>query len=74
MHHHELKLDSNKANLTAEGHRLDNFPIASMPWHPCTDLCFFQLNINYEVTISPENGSASMIFTLREPENGYASV
>jgi len=28
----------------------------------------------YEVTISPENGSASVIFTLREPENCYASV
>jgi len=28
----------------------------------------------YEVTISLENGSASVIFTLREPENGYASV
>jgi len=27
-----------------------------------------------EVTISPENGSASVIFTLREPENGYRSV
>jgi len=47
MHHHELKLDSNKANLTAEGHRLDNLPVPSMPWRPSTDLCFFQLNINY---------------------------
>jgi len=26
------------------------------------------------VTISLENGSASVIFTLREPENSYASV
>jgi len=42
MHHHELKLDSNKANLTAEGHRLDNLPVPSMPWRPCTDLYFFQ--------------------------------
>ena len=47
MHHHELKLDSNKDNLTAERHRLDNLPVPSMPWRPCTDLCFFQLNINY---------------------------
>jgi len=31
MHHHELKLDSNKANLTAEGHRIDNLPVPSMP-------------------------------------------
>jgi len=30
-----------KANLTAEGHRLDNLPVPSMPWRPCTDLCFF---------------------------------
>ena len=36
-----LKLDSNKTNLTAEGHRLDNFPVPSMPWRPCTNLCFF---------------------------------
>jgi len=47
MHHHELKLDSNKANITAEGRRLDNLPVPSMPWRPCTDLCFFQLNIYY---------------------------
>ena len=47
MHHYELKLDSNKANLTAEGHRLDNLPVPSMPSRPRTDLCFFQLNINY---------------------------
>ena len=40
MHHHELKLDINKANLTVEGHRLDNLPVPSMPWRPCTDLCF----------------------------------
>jgi len=26
------------------------------------------------VTISPENGSASVIFAIREPENGYASA
>jgi len=26
------------------------------------------------MTISPENCSASVIFTLREPENGYASA
>jgi len=31
-------MDSNKANLTAEGHRLDNLPVSSMPWRPCTDL------------------------------------
>jgi len=42
-----LKLDSNKANLTAEGHRLNNLPVPSMPWRPCTDMCFFLLNINY---------------------------
>jgi len=47
MQQHKLKLDSNKANLTVEGHRLDNFPVPSMPWRPCTDLCFFLLNINY---------------------------
>ena len=41
MQHHELKLDSNKANLTVEGHRLDNRPVLSMPWRPCTNLCFF---------------------------------
>ena len=41
IHHHELKLDSNKANLTAEGHRLDNLPAPSMPWRPYTNLCFF---------------------------------
>jgi len=29
MQHHELKLDSNKANLTVEGHRLDNLPVPS---------------------------------------------
>ena len=28
----------------------------------------------YEVTISPENGSASVIFTLQELENGYRIV
>jgi len=47
MQHHELKLDSNKANLTAEGHRLDNLPVPSMPWRPYTNLFFFLLNINY---------------------------
>jgi len=47
MQHHELKLDSNKASLTAEGHRLDNLPVPSVPWRPCTNLCFFLLNINY---------------------------
>jgi len=36
-----------KANLTAEGHRLDNLPVPSMPWRLCIHLCFFQLNINY---------------------------
>jgi len=35
-----LKLDSNKANSTAEGHRLDNLPVPSMPWRPCTDVFF----------------------------------
>jgi len=30
MQHHELKLDSNKANLTVEGHRLDNLPVPSI--------------------------------------------
>ena len=39
--YHELKLDSNKANLTVEGHRLDNLPVPSMPWRPCPNLCFF---------------------------------
>jgi len=38
-----------------------------LQWHPSTELF-------NEVTISPENGSASVIFTLWEPENGYASV
>jgi len=47
MQHHELKLDSNKANLTVEGHRLDNLPVPSMPWRPCTNLCYFLLNIYY---------------------------
>jgi len=42
-----VELDSNKANLTVEGHRLDNLPVPSMPWRPCTDFCFFLLNINY---------------------------
>jgi len=37
----ELKLDSNKANLTAEWHRLDNPRVASKPWRPCNNLCFF---------------------------------
>jgi len=41
MHQHEMKLDSNKTNLTAEGHRLDNLLVPSMPWRPCTNLCFF---------------------------------
>ena len=45
--HHELKLDSYKTNLTVEGHRLDNLPVPSMPWRPCTNLFFFELNINY---------------------------
>jgi len=47
MQHHELKLDSRKADLTVEGHRLNNLPVSSMPWRPCTNLCFFLLNINY---------------------------
>jgi len=47
MQHLELKLDSNKVNLTVEGHRLNNLPVPSMPWRPCTNLCFFLLNINY---------------------------
>jgi len=48
MQHQELKLDSNKANLTVEGHRLYNLPVPSMPsWRPCTNLCFFLLEINY---------------------------
>ena len=59
MHHHELKLDSNKANLTAEGHQLDNLPVPSMPWRPCTDLCFLQLNINYRQIKSTQLNSAS---------------
>jgi len=25
----------------AKVHRLDNLPVPSMPWRPCTDLCFF---------------------------------
>ena len=41
MQHHELKPDSNKASLTVEGHRLDNLPVPSVPWRPCTNLCFF---------------------------------
>jgi len=41
MQHHELKLDSYKANLTVEGHWLDNLPVPSMPWRPCTNFCFF---------------------------------
>ena len=47
MQHHQLKLDRNKANLTVEGQRLDNLPVPSMPWHSCSNLCFFLLNINY---------------------------
>jgi len=47
MQHHELKLDGYKANLTVEGHRLDSLRVPSMPWHPCTNFCFFLLNINY---------------------------
>jgi len=35
--------NSNKANLTVEGHRLDNYPVPSMPWRPYTNLCFFLL-------------------------------
>jgi len=31
----------------SQGHRLDNLPVSSMPWRPCTNLCFFLLNINY---------------------------
>jgi len=27
--------------ITAEGHRLDNLPVPSMPCRPCTNLCFF---------------------------------
>jgi len=42
MQHHEFKLDSNKTNSTAEGHRLYNFPVPSMAcWRPCINLCFF---------------------------------
>jgi len=48
MNHHELKLDSNKLGDidsttnqdTAEGHRLDNLPVPSMPWRPCTNFKF----------------------------------
>jgi len=47
MQHHELKLDGYKANLTVEGHRLDSLRVPSVPWHPCTNFCFFLLNINY---------------------------
>jgi len=36
MQHHGLKPDSNKAFLTVEGHRLDNLPVPSMPWRPCS--------------------------------------
>ena len=31
----------NVESTAAEGHRLDNLPVPSMPWRPCTDLCFF---------------------------------
>jgi len=62
MHHHELKLDSNKASLTAEGHRLNNLPVPSMPWRPCSNLCFFfKLNINYRQI----NSTQCDCYTLR---------
>jgi len=37
--HHMMKLDSIKANSTVE-HRLDNFLVPAMPWHPCTSLWY----------------------------------
>jgi len=60
----ELKLGSNKANLTAEGHRLDNLPVLSMPWRPCTDLCFFLLNINYRQIKSTLTLDIDLVFSL----------
>ena len=36
VQHHELKLWSNKANSTAEGHRFDTFRL----WRPYTNLFF----------------------------------
>ena len=29
------------ANLIVEGHWLNNLPVPSMPWRPCTNWCFF---------------------------------
>ena len=29
-----------KLKLAVEGHRLDNLPVPSVPWRPCTNLCF----------------------------------
>ena len=40
----------------------------------CNPLQLCHRQNGYEVTISQENGSASVIFTLRELENGSASV
>jgi len=37
-HNNELKLDSDKANLTVEGHRLINIAVSSILWRPCTNL------------------------------------
>jgi len=73
MHHHELKLDSNKTNLTAEGHRLDNLPVPSMPcWRPCTNLCFFLLNINYRQIKSTQLNSHRPY--IHNQVNGNAAI
>jgi len=45
MHLHELRLDSNKAHSTVEGHRLDNLPVPAMPWHPYIDLFFLSATL-----------------------------
>jgi len=37
---HELKLDSNEGNSTAEWYRLDILLVPSMPWRPYTNLFF----------------------------------
>jgi len=49
------------------GIRLKSMSVRFWRWTSLRLPCIF----NNELTISPENGSASVIFTLHEPENGY---
>ena len=58
MQHHELKLGSNKTNLTVEGHRLDNLPVPSIPGLLAL-ICFFLA----EYQLSPNK-----INSTREPD------